>query len=129
MENPYSFSAPTLAFLGDSVYSLLVRKHLCSENKHSDDLHKASVKLVNATAQSHAFSLISDKLSEKETSVFKRGRNMHTSSVPKNSTVGEYHAATGLEALFGYLYLNEEFDRINELFSVIWQDFCGNTKL
>lgn len=129
MENPYSFSAPTLAFFGDSVYSLLVRKHLCSENKHSDDLHKASVKLVNATAQSHAFSLISDKLSEKEMSVFKRGRNMHTSSVPKNSTVGEYHAATGLEALFGYLYLNEEFDRINELFSVIWQDFCGNTKL
>lgn len=126
MDNSFLLNPSTLAFMGDSVYSLIVRKHLCSVNRPSADLHNLSVKLVKASAQTHAFSLIQNMLTEKEMSVFKRGRNMHTSSVPKNSSVGEYHTATGLEALFGYLYLSKQENRIEELFKVIWDDFCGN---
>ncbi len=126
MDNPNLLNAQTLAFLGDSVYSLLVRKHLCSENRPSGELHNMSVKLVKAGAQTHAFMLIENMLTEKEMSVFKRGRNMHTSTTPKNSTSKEYHTATGMETLFGYLYLSEDSQRIEELFNVIWEDFCGN---
>lgn len=126
MENSFLLNPSTLAFMGDSVYSLLVRKHLCIESRSSSDLHNMSVKLVKATAQTHAFKLIENMLTEKEMSVFKRGRNMHTSTTPKNSTVGEYHTATGLETLFGYLYLSNQNDRMNQLFEVIWNDFCGN---
>ncbi len=126
MDNPKRLSATTLAFLGDGVYGLLVRQKLCECDRPSGELHSLSVKLVNATAQAKSFRLIEPLLSEDELAVFKRGRNAHTSTTPKNSTNGEYHTATGLETLFGYLYLCGEYSRINELFAVIWSDFSVN---
>ena len=121
MENPNLLSPSVLAFVGDGVYGLMVRTALAEVNRPSGELHKLSVKLVNATAQAEAFRLIEPMLSEKELSVFKRGRNFHTGNTPKNSTGGEYHLATGLETLFGFLYLSGENDRTKQLFDIIWK--------
>ncbi len=120
MDNPNLLSPSVLAFVGDAVYGLYVRTYLSEINRPSGELHKSSVKLVNATAQAQAFKLIQDKLTEKELSVFKRGRNFRTGNTPKNSTGGEYHTATGLETLFGFLYLSNQNDRATELFNIIW---------
>ena len=126
MEKPQQLSPTTHAFLGDGVYGLLVRERLCEIDRPSGELHSRSVRLVKASSQARAFSLIEPLLSEQEAAVFKRGRNAHTSTTPKYCTNGEYHTATGLEALFGYLYLKGENERMRELFSVIWEDFSGN---
>ncbi len=125
MDNPNLLSPSVLAFVGDAVYGLYVRTYLAKVNRPSGELHKLSVKLVNATAQAEAFRLIENLLTEKELSVFKRGRNFRTSNTPKNSTGGEYHTATGLEALFGFLYLNKENERAKELFNIIWEKEMG----
>lgn len=122
MENPNLLSPSVLAFVGDAVYGLFVRTYLAKVNRPSGELHKLSVRLVNATAQAKAFRIIESELSEKELSVFKRGRNFHTSNTPRNSTGGEYHTATGLETLFGFLYLNGENDRAKEFFDIIWKN-------
>lgn len=123
MENPNLLSPSVLCFVGDAVYGLYVRTALAEVNRPSGELHKMSVELVNATAQAKAFKIIEPMLSEKETAVFKRGRNFHTSNTPKHSTAGEYHTATGLECLFGYLYLSKNEKRAEELFDAIWQNF------
>ena len=122
MDNPNLLSPSVLAFVGDAVYGLYVRTYLAEVNRPSGELHKLSVKLVNATAQAQAFHLIEPSLSEKELSVFKRGRNFRTGNTPKNSTGGEYHTATGLETLFGFLYLSGENNRAKELFDIIWNN-------
>ncbi len=122
MENPNLLSPSVLAFVGDAVYGLYVRKKLAEVNRPSGELHKLSVKLVNAVAQSCAFKIIEPQLSEQELAVFKRGRNFHTSTTPKSATKGEYHTATGLESLFGYLYLSGQNVRANELFEMIWKN-------
>ena len=121
MENPNLLSPSVLAFVGDAVYGLMVRTALAEVNRPSGELHKLSVKLVNATAQAEAYKIIESELSEKEISVFKRGRNFKTGNTPKNSSGGDYHTATGLEALFGFLYLSGENDRLKTLFNIIWQ--------
>lgn len=123
MDNPNLLSPSVLSFVGDAVYGLYVRTALSKVNRPSGELHRLSVKLVNASAQAKAFSLIENELSEKEISVFKRGRNIHTSNTPKHSTGREYHIATGLECLFGYLYLSGENMRASELFEKIWKSF------
>ncbi len=120
MDNPNLLSPSVLSFVGDAVYGLYVRTYLAEVNRPSGELHKLSVKLVNATAQAEAFRLIEPELSEKELLVFKRGRNFRTSNTPKNSTGGEYHLATGLETLFGFLYLSGLNNRAKELFDIIW---------
>ena len=122
MDNTNLLSPSVLAFVGDAVYGLYVRRYLAKINRPSGELHRLSVKLVNASAQAKAYSLIEKELSEKEISIFKRGRNFHTSSSPKNSTKGEYHSATGLETLFGYLYLSGETSRADYLFETIWEN-------
>ena len=126
MNNPYLLSPSTLAFVGDAVYGLLVRQKLSEVERPVGELHTLSVRLVNANAQAKGYILIKDMLDEKETSVYKRGRNNHVGQIPKNSSVGEYHSATGLEALFGYLHLSGNIQRMNELFNVIWNDFVVN---
>ena len=118
-ENPDLLSPSVLAFVGDAVYGLYVRTALAEINRPSGELHRLSVKAVNAAAQADAFSLIEPLLNEKETAVFKRGRNFHTSSSPKSATAGQYHTATGLECLFGWLYLSGRTDRADELFGMI----------
>jgi ribonuclease-3 family protein len=126
MENPNLLSPSVLAFVGDAVYGLCVRTALAEVNRPSGELHRLSVLLVKATAQAKAYKLIEPILSEKEISIFKRGRNFHTSSTPKSATGGEYHTATGLESLFGFLYLSGQTNRIEELFSIIWQEYIKN---
>ena len=119
-DNTNLLSPGVLAFVGDAVYGLYVRTALAQINRPSGELHKLSVKLVNAVAQSEGFSVIEPLLCEKELSVFKRGRNFHTNCVPKHATNAQYHTATGLEVLFGYLYLSGQKDRADLLFKTIW---------
>ncbi len=114
------FSPLTLAFVGDGVYDLLVREHLARQaNRPVGELNKAKVAMVNCKSQARLAALLMPHLSEKETAVYKRGRNAAPKSTAKNGTVAEYHSATGLECLFGYLYLNGDMERIGELFELI----------
>ncbi|MBQ6626456.1 MAG: ribonuclease III [Ruminococcus sp.] len=116
----HSLSPLTLAFVGDSVYDLLVRQHLVSlANRPVKELNSMKVTLVNCKSQADAVKVIIDTLSEDEIDVYKRGRNVKVNSASKHSSIADYHAATGLEALFGYLYLSGKTDRIKELFMLI----------
>ncbi|MDE5963809.1 MAG: ribonuclease III [Eubacterium sp.] len=118
--NPKQLSPLNLAFIGDCVYEMLVRETLVIDaNRPVNDLHRESVKFVSAKAQTAAFEKIKDILTDEEMAVYKRGRNAKVGHSPKSATEGEYHCATGVEALFGYLYLTEQLDRIKELFSEI----------
>ncbi len=118
--NPKQLSPLNLAFVGDCVYEMLVRETLvCDANRPVNDLHRESVKFVSAKAQTEAFNKIKDYLTEEETAQFKRGRNAKVGHSPKSATDAEYHTATGVEALFGFLYLNGNLERIKELFSII----------
>ena len=118
--NPKQLSPLNLAFIGDCIYEILVRENLVKNaNRPVNDLHHESVKFVSAKAQTKAFEKIEDILTEDEMSIFKRGRNANVGHNPKSASTGEYHTATGVEALFGYLYLSGKEERIKELFSVI----------
>ena len=121
MNNPNLLSPSVLAFVGDAVYALYVRTHLATVNRPSGELHRLSVEYVRAAAQAEAFSVIESVLTENELGIFKRGRNFHTSSTPKSATNKEYHTATGLECLFGYLHLCDMKNRADELFELIWK--------
>lgn len=111
------YSPLTLAFLGDAVYSMLVRNMLTvSSNKPTGKLHKESIKYVNAAFQAQMIKELYDGLTENELAVFKRGRNAHSAHSPKNQSDADYRYATGFEALYGYLYLCGETERIKELF-------------
>lgn len=116
-------STLALAHVGDGVYELLVRTMLCKPGVgRVNDLHKKTVSLVKAPAQAAAMEKILPILTEKELAVYKRGRNTKTHAAPGKASVGEYHSATGLETLFGYLYLKGEYDRIRVLFDTIMED-------
>lgn len=118
--NPTQLSPLNLAFIGDCIYEILVREELvCTANRPVNDLHRESVKFVCAKAQTEAYSKIKDILTEEEEAQFKRGRNAKTGHSPKSASDAEYHTATGIEALFGYLYLTEQNERIKELFKII----------
>ncbi len=117
-----NLSPSVFAFVGDAVYGLCVRNALSQVNRPSRTLHKLSVELVNATAQTKAFHFIEPLLTEEEMDIYKRGRNFHTKKTPKSSTAADYHCATGLESLFGFLYLSENQKRVDELFSVVWEN-------
>ena len=109
-----------LAYVGDAVYELMVRAWICSNGTSKvKKMHGEAIAVVAATAQASAAEDIIPLLSEEELSVFRRGRNARTNSVPRGATQGEYHTSTALETLFGYLYLKGEKDRINELFEVV----------
>lgn len=111
------YSPLTLAFLGDAVYSLLVRNMLTVEsNKPTGKLHKDSIKYVNAAFQAQMIKELMDELTENEIAVFKRGRNAHSAHSPKNQSDADYRYATGFEALYGYLYLSGNTQRVKELF-------------
>lgn len=109
-----------LAFVGDAVYDLLAREHLleagsCPVKK----LHQRKTELVNCQAQARALEKLWPGLSEEERAVALRGRNAHVGHVPKNASTADYHGATALEALFGWLYLGGETQRLRELFQLI----------
>ncbi len=126
MDNPKLLSPATLAFVGDAVYGLLVRCALAQVNRPAGELHRLSVQLVNANAQFASAEQLLPMLTEEELSVYKRGRNLHTTNIPKSANSEHYHAATGLEALFGYLHLAGRHNRLEELFSLVWQTYLSS---
>ena len=106
-----------LAHLGDAVYELMVRSWLCLHGKATaKGLHKAAVHYVAAPAQAQRAERILPLLSKEEQDVFRRGRNASPHSIPQNASREEYQTATALEALFGWLYLKGQYERLNELF-------------
>lgn len=112
-----------LAHVGDAVYELLVRSWLCARgNATSKGLHRSTVALVRASAQAEAAEKLAPALTEEERAVFRRGRNAKVNTVPKNAVLSQYHAATGLETLFGWLWLRGDRERINDLFSIITEE-------
>ncbi len=112
-----------LAHLGDAVYELMVRSWLCLHGKATNKgLHKAAITYVSAPAQAQRMEKILPILTEEEQEVFRRGRNSHTAAIPKGASVGQYHTATALEALFGWLYLRGETERLNQLFSRMMEE-------
>lgn len=116
-------SALGLAHIGDGVYELLTRTMLCCKGySAAGKLHKMTVSYVNAPAQAAALEKILPSLDAAELACYKRGRNAKVNSVPHNADIGQYHAATGLESLFGWLYLQGRLERINELFTLIMKD-------
>ena len=122
-EHLLEMSSLGLAHLGDGVYELMVRSWLCLHGKAKvRDLHQATVGYVAAPAQAERFVKIEPMLTEEEHAVFRRGRNTAPHSVPKAASRAEYQTATGLEALFGWLYLQGRTDRLNELFAVLMGD-------
>ena len=113
------YSPLVLAYVGDAVYELYVRKHITKDNNiQVDKLHKKAISIVKSSAQANSFHLIENMLTEEETAVFKRGRNAK-STVPKNSDMSEYKTATGLEALIGYIYLKGDIIRLDEIMNLI----------
>lgn len=116
-QNYGSYNALALAFVGDAEYSLRVRKMLAEKaNIHVNGLHKAAVKYVCATAQATAAAQILPLLTEQEAAIYRRGRNAHSGHTPKGASEAQYHASTGLEALFGYLSLINDTSRLDQLF-------------
>lgn len=106
-----------MAYIGDAIYELLVRTHLLEEGNYKLNLlHKETVATVNAVSQSKLVHYLDEILSDEEREIFRRGRNAKSGHVPKGAEVIQYRQATGLEAVFGYLYLKQEYDRLDELF-------------
>lgn len=111
-----TYSPLTLAFIGDSVFDLIIRTYVVeSGNAPVNKLHHRCSKLVQAGAQAQLFHTVKDLLTEEEMAVFKRGRNAKSFTTAKNAGLLEYKTATGMEALIGYLYLTNRIDRIMEL--------------
>lgn len=112
-----------LAHVGDGVFELMVRSWLCLHGKATNrGLHKATVKYVSAPAQAKAAEKILPLLTQEEADVFRRGRNTSPHTVPKAASREEYQAATAVEALFGYLWLRGETERLNELFEIMMEE-------
>ncbi len=112
---PNTYSALTLAYLGDCVYELYIRTHLTADGNHKvNDLHRAATRLVCAKAQAGFYRKIEDMLTEEEQAAFHRGRNTK-SHPPKNADMIDYKIATGVETLLGHLYIKGDFERISAL--------------
>ena len=110
------FSPLVLAYMGDAVFEVFVREMLVRKaNVQVNKLHKRASSIVKAEAQARMIAAIKDELTEKEKSIYKRGRNAKSHTTVKNASVSDYRKATGFEALMGYLYLNGEHKRMTEL--------------
>ena len=113
-------SGVTLAYMGDAIYEVLIREMLLKQGiQKVDNLHKNAIKYTSAVGRNKAVECILDSLSEEELSIYKRGRNASGERKAKNASVMEYRKATGLEALFGFLYLEKRNQRIYELLEEI----------
>nr|WP_296006787.1 ribonuclease III domain-containing protein [uncultured Blautia sp.] len=111
-----TYSPLTLAYIGDAIYELVIRTILVEKgNTQVNKLHKRASRLVKASAQSAMIEKLKPYLTEEEMSVFKRGRNAKAATMAKNATMSDYRRATGFEALMGYLYLTEQWERMLEL--------------
>ena len=115
-----------LAHMGDCVFEILCRGYLCARGgKNVGNLHRDTIRMVKASAQAAFVDKLIPLLTEDELSYYRRGKNSHVHAVPKSCSAAEYAKATGLEALFGALYLAGETDRINELFRTVMEDTDG----
>ena len=115
-----------LAHMGDCVFEILCRGYLCAQGgKKVDQLHRDTITMVKATSQAKFVDKLLPLLTEEELSYYRRGKNAHVHAVPKSATPAEYAKATGLEALFGALYLSGQTRRINELFQTVMETKNG----
>ena len=112
-----------LAHMGDCVYEMLVRAYLCAQgNKTVAQLHKQTITMVKATYQAAFVDKMLPLLNEEEMTHYRRGKNSHVHAVPKSATPAQYAKATGLEAMFGYLFLSGQKDRANEIFNIVMKE-------
>lgn len=114
-----TYSPLTLAYIGDAIYELVIRTILVEKgNSQVNKLHQRASKLVKASAQSEIIEKLKPYLTEEEMGIFKRGRNAKSFTMAKNASMSDYRRATGFEALMGYLYLTEQWDRMLELIKI-----------
>ena len=112
-----------LAHMGDCVFEILCRGYLCAKGETTvDRLHRDTIAMVKATAQAKFADKLLPLLTEEELAYYRRGKNAHVHAVPKSATPAEYAKATGLEALFGALWLLGRTERINELFNAVMNE-------
>ena len=115
-----------LAHIGDGVFELLCRSYLCAKGELTvGRLHHDTVELVKAPAQARFADAMLPLLTQEELAWYRRGKNAHVHAVPKSATPAQYAQATGVEALFGALYLAGETARINEIFNTVMEDLYG----
>lgn len=115
-----------LAHMGDCVYEILCRSYLCAQGRQTvKGLHRQSVALVNAPTQAKLVQVILPLLTEEETDYYRRGKNAHSHAAPKAATAQQYAMATGLEALFGALWLQGKHTRLTELFQKMMEAYHG----
>ena len=116
---PAMYSPLVLAYLGDAVYELMIRSKVVRQgNTQVNKMHKKSASLVKAQTQASMIRLLEPDLTKEELAIFKRGRNAKSVTMAKHATMAEYRMATGMDALVGYLYLSEQFERLSELISL-----------
>jgi ribonuclease III family protein len=119
VKNVNTLSPLVLAYIGDAVYEVYIRTYLVTRgNSNVFNLHKASIKFVQASAQCDIIHRLMPTLSEEEVYIVKRGRNAKSGTMPKNADVTQYKYATGFEALVGYLYLQKKFERLNDIMNM-----------
>ena len=112
-----------LAHMGDCVYEILVRAHLCAQGRKTvQQLHQQTIQMVKATFQAKFVDKMLPILTEEELAYYRRGKNAHPHGIPKSATPAEYAKATGLEALFGYLFLSGQKERANEIFQIVMKE-------
>ncbi|WP_075720515.1 Mini-ribonuclease 3 [Roseburia sp. 499] len=111
-----SYSPLALAYIGDGIYDLVIRSMIVGKgNTQANQLHRQTSQLVKAHTQSEMIEVLLPELSEEEMAVYKRGRNAKSPTMAKNATMTDYRRATGFEALMGYLYLENQMERMMEL--------------
>lgn len=111
-----TYSPLALAFIGDGIFEIIIRTVVVERgNRSADGLHKTKSRVVNAKVQAKMAEALLEELTEEELACYKRGRNAKSHTAAKNASIAEYRKATGLEALFGYLYLSGKEERILEL--------------
>ena len=111
-----TYSPLTLAYIGDGIFDMVIRTLVvCRENASANTLHGKTSQIVKASAQAKMAEAVADVLTEEEQGMLRRGRNAKSKTMAKNATMKDYRAATGFEALLGYLYLNGRMERLLEL--------------
>lgn len=121
--NPAEMNALTLAYIGDAVFELEVRSYMLLHGSQKvEKLHRKVTSFVNAAFQSRLVGILEPVFTEEENSVYHRGRNSKTLTPAKHQTITDYRRATGLEAVFGYLYLKGDRSRIRELLALCFTE-------
>ncbi len=124
-----SYSPLALAYIGDGIYDLIIRSMIVGKgNTQANQLHRQTSQLVKAHTQSEMIEVLLPELTEEEMAVYKRGRNAKSPTMAKNATMADYRRATGFEALMGYLYLENQMERMMELIKTALAGIGKETK-